>query len=405
MAEEISATNQLSSQAQPNSQSTAPNQMSSGSSEAGQASVASEKTSPAPLKSPLIPDPKAFLERARARHGISPSKTADGQSRASEIASSANSAAQSGKPTPQSQSTSSQSNGANPGNTTHSAEASVSSTSATTTDPVDEMAATVAKLSREKRDLEAQRRTFAEEQARAKAEREETAKQHAVKLAQAETVEKAVKAIENGDVAGAMKLLKADVNPSALALQLLEQLQKEDERPMSQAEVDRMIAERLKAEQATREKADEERRKADAEKQKAEQEKVLNTAKENYVNACNLEFSREKFPFVAKRGISSSAILEYAMSVKDDAGRLSPPSPEDVLRHFEARYKEDAQADGYELVPKVAKPAQQAVSPSFSQSTLAQDSGGRLAVDKPRTTLEEDRAALRRRLRIGGVQT
>lgn len=267
------------------------------------------------------------------------------------------------------------------------------------------MAATVAKLSREKRDLEAQRRTFAEEQARAKAEREETAKQHAVKLAQAETVEKAVKAIENGDVAGAMKLLKADVNPSALALQLLEQLQKEDERPMSQAEVDRMIAERLKAEQATREKADEERRKADAEKQKAEQEKVLNTAKENYVNACNLEFSREKFPFVAKRGISSSAILEYAMSVKDDAGRLSPPSPEDVLRHFEARYKEDAQADGYELVPKVAKPAQQAVSPSFSQSTLAQDSGGRLAVDKPRTTLEEDRAALRRRLRIGGVQT
>lgn len=342
-----------------------------------QAASEPSKGNGAPLKSPLITDPAAFLARARERSGLKPrepsttAKTEPVQPAAA--------------PPP-------------------AVEQPKAEEKPKAGESPDEMAARLAKFSREEREASARRRAWEEEQTRAKAEWEERQKQHEGKLKQAELFEKVSKAIEAGDELGAIRLLKADINPSAFTLTLLGQLQEEDERTMSPAEVERMIAERLKTEQAAREKANEEAKKAAEEKQKAEGEKTLETAKDSYVSACKLEFSREKFPFIARRGLDRESIMKHAMSVRDDAGRLSPPLPEELLKHFEAKYRAEAEADGFMLVPRTAPKPPAPVTPSLNPSGLVNDSGGRVLTQK-RTTLEDKRAEIRQKLRAGGTQT
>lgn len=359
-----------------------------------------------PLKAPLIPDPEAFLARANARRFANA-----GPSTKSGTVSNENSARQPVSTTTQDESGNEPQNkdlrkGTN-SNSAESSKATIAGPGAgSITGPEagsEDLADRIAKFSREARELAQQQAEFKAEQARIKAEREEAAKQHEAKLRQAETVEKAAKAIESGDIAGALKALKGDINPSAIALQLLEQLQKEDERPMSQAEVDRMIAERLKVEGEARAKAEEEAKKKAAEEAKAAEMATLEGARERYMEACSSAFSKEKHPFIAAHGLKREEVTAYVESQRDERGRMLPTSPEDALEHFETLYRKRAEAAGW--APRTVDPPKPAPAPSFSQAAMAQDSGGRLVENQPRKTLEQLRAEAKRQLRIGGVQT
>lgn len=355
---------------------------------------ASSSTGSAPLKAPLIPDPKEFLERARARRGLPPRQDAAGKpaAPAEPAKPAAPAAVEPAKPSVQA------------GEAKDAAKPAEKPPEAKPVeDPKDDLAARVAKFSREEREFAQRRAAFEQEQARAKAEREEAAKQHEAKLKQAETVEKATKALESGDIAGTIRLLKADVNPSAIALQFLEQLQREDERPMSAAEVDRIVAERLKAESEARAKSEEEKRKADEEKKKTEGMTALETARENYMQACSSVFSREKHPFIAAYGLRREDVIAYAESQRDSNGRIAAPDPEELVNHFETQMRKRAESAGW--APRATEVPKPAPTPSFSQTAMAQDSGGRLVADAPPKTLEQIRSERKLRLRMGGSQT
>jgi len=359
----------------------------------------------APLKAPLIPDPAAFLERARARHGFVP-KAQPGNASAnpfnkSGTASSESSAKTTGPSTPQNE----PAKKTDPSHTSTTVGTSPTESSSDTKNPEakDDLADRVAKFSRAEREFAQQQAAFKAEQARAKAEREESAKQHEAKLKQAETVERAAKAIEAGDIAGALKALKADVNPSAIALQLLEQLQKEDERPMSPSEVDRIVADKLKAQEEARAKTEEEAKKKAAEDAKAADLATLEGARERYMEACSVVFSKDQYPFIAAHGLKREDVTSYAESQRDEHGRIHAPDPEAVLKHFEEVYRKRAEAAGW--APRAVEAPKPAPAPSFSQSSMVQDLGSRLVEQQPRKTLEEQRAEIRRRLRVGGVQT
>jgi hypothetical protein len=262
----------------------------------------------------------------------------------------------------------------------------------------------VAKFSREERDFAAQREAFKAEQARAKAEREEASRQQEAKLKQAETADLAIKAIESGDAVGAVKILKGDMNPSAFALQLLEQLQLNDERPMSQAEVDRIVSDKLKAQEEERAKAEEARRKENEEKRKASEAATLDKSRELYVSACHAAFDKTKHPFIAAHGLPSSEIMKYVEGNVDEHGMMQvPPMADEVLDHFEKLYRTRAERAGWAPKPVEAPRATQPAS--LSPSSLVQDSGGRLANPTTPKGLTSTREELKRSLRLGGVRT
>lgn len=336
----------------------------------------------APLKAPLIPDPQAFLERARARMGL-PSRREVGEKPAASPAPVAPQSSDHSKPATQADA---------------AAKPSEPSTDARPkTEPVDDLASRVAKFSREQRELAEQRKAFEQERSKAKAEREEVAKQHAAKLAQAETVERATTAIESGDIVGAIRALKSDANPSAFALQLLEQLQKEDERPMSAAEVDRIVAERLKAEAAAREKAEEEKRKADEEKKKSEGMATLEKARDGYMQACSAVFSKANHPFIAAHGLTRDEVIAYAESQRDETGRIVAPDPEELIKHFEEKLRKRAELAGW--APKAGQSPNPAPSASLNPSSLVSDSGGRVSPGEKPPSLDERRAMFRAKAR------
>ena len=328
-----------------------------------------------PLTAPLVPDKEDFLKRARERSGLKPR---------GEQAKPAPPAAEAAKPKVE------------PPAAPAVAEPPKVETPAAPPPavPADELASRLAQLTREQR-------RFTAEQEKWAAQRTEETKTHAEKLQHAETLAQAQAAVQSGDWLAAAKAIAPDVDPNIVALRLLEQLQLGDPQPISVADVEKMVAAKLEAQR----KADEAKRTEEEKARNAETVRVLEGARENYLGACAAAYNGKAadFPLVGARGIPRAELLEYVEAQRDDAGRPLVPDPEQVVAHFEKLYQEQATRAGFVRPAPAAAPAAKGGT-ALTAAALQADGGGRPSPEGKRESLDEKRARIKQRLRLGGQQ-
>jgi hypothetical protein len=328
-----------------------------------------------PLTAPLVPDKEDFLKRARERSGLKP--RGEQAKPATPAATVKQATVVPAAPTV-----------AEPPKVETPAAASPPAV------PADELASRLAQLTRE------QRRFTAEQEKWATQRTEETQK-HAEKLKHAETLAQAQAAVQSGDWLAAAKAIAPDVDPNIVALRLLEQLQLGDPQPISAADVEKMVAAKLESQR----KADEAKRTEEEKSRNAETVRVLEGARENYLSACAAAYNGKAtdFPLVGARGIPRTELLEYVEAQRDDSGRPLVPDPEQVVAHFEKLYQEQATRAGFVRPAPAAAPAAKGGT-ALTAAALQADGGGRASPEGKRESLDEKRARIKQRLRLGGQQ-
>lgn len=172
---------------------------------------------------------------------------------------------------------------------------------------------------------------------------EASQKEHAAKLQMADAMAKAREYLGAKDFAGALEALagEAGIDIDEAAVLLIEQAQKREQRPLTQADAERIAAEKFKAEREA------------AEKRAAElQAAQLEQAKQDFGLACSHELTRDasKYPLLAGREISDERFWAWVLPEVERRHGAAPTTTE-VLQHFEAeemaKFAKDATRLGY----------------------------------------------------------
>lgn len=183
-------------------------------------------------------------------------------------------------------------------------------------------------------------------------------KEHADKIALAETMGKARAAVASKDFATALQLLAGEgFDLDEASVLLIEQANARDAKPLTQADIERIAAEKVKAERDAAHAAETAKRTAEFEQ-----------SKQLYGTACVDAFKADptKFPLLASRGIDGDRVIEWALSQAAKNGNRVAPTPGEALAHFEAQYvaqfEREAKAMGYTKAEIAAAKAEVAAS-------------------------------------------
>lgn len=250
----------------------------------------------------------------------------------------------------------------------------------------DEIAAALANLNREVRAARAAKENHEKELARV-----------GDKVAAAERLEKARAALKSKDYISALTELDPEANVDEAILTLIDQAKAKDAQPLSQEQIQALARKEFEAQQ-----------KAAQEKKEAADKAIMERSTDMYMDACDREFSSDKFPLIAQWGLSREEVEKYTLD-KFKSERVIP-SPEDTLKHFESRHEAKVTAAGYTkaqiaAMKEGATPAEAvAANPTKAQTPTAPVSDTRGAVSEPsktekRETMKEYDARIKAQLR------
>jgi hypothetical protein len=183
------------------------------------------------------------------------------------------------------------------------------------------------------------------------------------KVVAAEKWEKATGLLKGKNYIEGLKALDPDLSVDDAILTLIAQADAQDAKPLSQADIERIAAEKYAAE-----------KKSDEEKAAAANAQKLTQAQQSYVNACAQEFSPEKFPLVAALGVSDAQINEFAEA--SFAADRSVPLAEDALAHFEKQFEARLKKAGWTKAEIAAAKQEQIAAATQADAPAAKPASG-----------------------------
>ena len=201
----------------------------------------------------------------------------------------------------------------------------------------DEIAESLAALNRELRSAKSERDKYKGESAKL-----------AERVTLAEVTEKASAAIKSKDFVTALRTLDPDLSVDEAIVTLLEQAAALDQKPMSQADIEKMVAAKIEADK----KESEEKAKAAEEAAKRANADALELSTRNYLVAVGAEQQTGAFPLVNAHSTTEEEVEALEKMIRRHtqerfAESREIPTPRQSLEWLERKFEADLKAVGY----------------------------------------------------------